>query len=437
MSIKSSDNQESNDLLAFKNSKIEIHFRFLCQTPAVEKLLIDSMSRAWTEISQFFYNQPITADLGNTYNDTLFPFTKKNKDRVTSLEIWEPEVYQSDFGICGSPNALGFSIEKPLKNKKIKTIYNEQFVYRVSFSASTMTEKHISLLLDVVKHVLTNSDIEGVSLASIEQYIVESDNISLPELSDYIPDNNEYQSAYPIKGTQRTPVVMLDANKLGWFHSDRRVASAMFEKWSMGTFDDIDINIITESEDDEIVVVSNLTLDVGSLSLTTTTVSGPEILEPTYIGLGEGFPLWHVDIIILDEVRQYKIKRMVQMPEDMTLEGIMNTAKSYPSSSFFNETLGFEYSKAIGFSKSTDLQRMIDIGLMLERGVDVEGNVFFQLVYDDHRNDEVVIFEGSETDLMAMFEAIVSLHSPIDLSDIIDISDGMGCNPNPVNEFSD
>lgn len=428
------------DLNNQSKAEFEIHVRFHCKNLQVEGHLSDALLRAKSEVTSIFSNDlEIDIDTGNMPNMLVFPFTDIDPERGELLVLEECHLNP----VCISPS---FVCGAQIPHKKatqckpddiIAKLYNEQFVYRVSFSVSTMTEKHISLLLDVVKHVLTNSDIEGVTLASIEQYVVESDSISLPELSDYIPDNNEYQSAYPIKGTQRAPVVMLDANKLGWFHSDRRVANAMFEKWSMGTFDDIDINIITESEDDEIVVVSNLILDVGSLSLTTTTVSGPEILEPTYIGLGEGFPLWHVDIIILDEVRQYKIKRMVQMPEDMTLENIMNTAKSYPSSSFFNETLGFEYSKAIGFSKNTDLQRMIDIGLMLERGVDVEGNVFFQLVYDDHRNNEVVIFEGSETDLMVMFQSIVMLPSPINLSDIVDTSDGMGCNPNPVDEFSD
>lgn len=433
MSIKSSDNQESNDLLAFKNSKIEIHFRFLCQTPAVEKLLIDSMSRAWTEISQFFYNQPITADLGNTYNDTLFPFTKKNKDRVTSLEIWEPEVYQSDFGICGSPNALGFSIEKPLKNKKIKTIYNEQFVYRASIFV-THEEYDIQVVEDVIYNLLQNTDIPGVTILSIEDK--SNDKNHNLDISNILPELSSYFCYQPINCRKRGDAISVDINKMPWIDNCN-----LMTDWSCDP-NIVLTDFIYEDDNNEILMGPSFPIKTENKQFEKITLetlighcgdfgSEVQLLSSQYNGFD--FPIWKMALFESELI----LARVINIPSSSSIEGAMEQARNYPSLSKFGDRWGTEYIEALLSCDVESISGIILDEISLERDMDFDGNAVFSIDVYGHNENLISVFIGGEDLLCLFFEKVVQYEneiSPINLEGLMSISSDLGGLPESVSK---
>lgn len=405
------------------NALTSVHFRFFCLSPAVEKLLIDSISRTWNELSAFFSQLPLSIDLENNYNLSLYPFNKSVD--VTHLNYWEPDVYTSKHGLCGSPEISDSGGLKRLGNGFLKNLYNEQFVFRLSIFIKEL-EIDKETLGSIIHNLLQNSDIPGSSFLSFE---VENADASFIDIGSYIPELSERFTYQPLHSQSRKDAKPVTREELGW--NDRIKALRWIDNSSA-----YETNFTSINENKERVDGPTINMDDGS-SIKLGTIVGSDVEDEaqsvsflSYEHEGINYPLWVLgDSEVESELSFF---RVVNLPRAKNIKESMKMALEYPSLSKFSDSWGTEYLEVLMRSEIGTMVDILQEGLQIERDVLSDGTTFFRVELAFSDLSEVAVFEGSSHLLEIFLEKVVQYEeeiSPINMESLMSISSELNCLP--------
>jgi hypothetical protein len=174
---------------AHNSSKASIHIRFKALDSKLRKELDLSMKRTCIELFDEGFCSDTYFDIQNYRNLDRYPFSEVS-EKIEVFENFNPDVFVTESLV----SAISLSKDSvSLKERDLfRLLYNEQFTYRVS--ALLFSEKSPDEVGEVIRHILNNADITGVSLLSIEL----KGDVDGATVMDLVPDNNDYPAARPL-----------------------------------------------------------------------------------------------------------------------------------------------------------------------------------------------------------------------------------------------
>lgn len=166
---------------AHSKSLMAVHLRFKAVSEDLRMKLDIAMKRTCAELYTEGFGTSVLVDICNYRNFTLHPYAA-GASKLKKWEDFNPPVHLTNNIIT----ALPISDESMVLNKLeiFRVLYNEQFVYRVSILFFSGNED--SRIKEISRHIVSNADIPGVTLLSMEV----TGECPFNEIEELIPDNS-------------------------------------------------------------------------------------------------------------------------------------------------------------------------------------------------------------------------------------------------------
>ncbi len=403
-----------------------LNFRFLCQNNVAESRLSDAIIRTWRELSSLFPHLPVSIDFNNAYNLSRYPLNPKHKGHLTEWLKWERDVV-----IQGSYIGVNESFSGPthlLDEGLFKRLYLEQFVFNLGVFIMGPSE-HIQDIESMLLNLLQNTNVDGVTLLSLEESI--SPSVAAINIEKILPEENSRCIAQPVFGFQRQPCKKVSCSELGWTNDE--IGKRTRKNWFADALI-LPVSVMSPDNDD-VIISDKILLEDTTIVIQNAIGDQNEGMygdSPCLLGFqsedGFDYPLW---VVFRDETNETTyLNRITDVPRFSRAEETMLATRAYPASTKFDMRCGAEYQIMLLLSDNEAIAELVASGLSISREVLPDGKVRFTI---GMQNDIICapIFEGSEVMTEAYLEKLSSEHvGELTMDDLLSISNEMGCTIN-------
>lgn len=387
-----------------------ISVRFGLEDMFNEQLLLDSLNRVAKEIVEYIPESTLDINVSNAYDFGSFPFIDRtiiDKKNLLIIEDNSKPVYRNANFISGS-SEMGEDTQLLGADNLLAVAYQEQFVVSVKFSIYANSDSDFEQVVSLIQHAVKNADITGTSVLSVYRDIVEPGEYDNVDLLDFLPENGDRPTQYPLRTEPKSTSKNASAKKFGFLSDSEKVVLATMDDWLSNSFNFGETVLFYKNKETRQSDMTNAILVNGVRVSFVTSLNVLRGVDVPNLIACEGEVVWFVEQFDVDGVLNHQINRFIALRNKYELEDLWSTYESFPSSAKFGDRFGSHLHELLKYCNTGYLSYYFYELLSIEREITVEGDVYFD-VFAVSDEEDFTVFRGKYESLKEYIKYISEL----------------------------